>query len=234
MGNICCILCFNKSFHGVEMANSISNDLKSMIQKISWGDSIFDTLTVKLDYNIKELIAKSIIKHIKKNKIKVLNLNGYVTDYISLNIAGLIFHKLIWDVIYTPMSEELPHEQRATFYYPTYNGINIEYKDIFTNKALDNYIKLFKENNYFEIFTAEFKEKKNIKEYNVQHPLGREIITKHLEKHLHFVINQIINHYNTNDSIEGPFNYSVYMNEIINKQNIYERQVENSFYKISP
>ena len=101
MGGICCALCFNKSFHGLEMADKISDDLNSMIRKISWGEDIFDTLYIKLNQDIKLLIAKCIVKHVKKNNIKVLNLYGYITDYISLNIAGLIFHKFnkIWSLI---------------------------------------------------------------------------------------------------------------------------------------
>ena len=131
------------------------------------------------------------------------------------------------------MVEELPPEQSRKFYYPTYNGINMDYKDIFTNKAIDTYIKKFIENNHFEVFTAEFKEKQNINEYNVEYQLGKEVITKHLEKHLNFVINQIINHYVTNNSIDGPFNYTKYMNEMITKKNQYESQVNNTFYSIN-
>ena len=234
MGNICCVLCFNKSFHGLEMADKISHDLKSMIRKISWGENIFDTLSIKLSDDIKHLIAKSIVAHVKKKNIKVLQLNGFVTDYISINIAGLIFHKFIWDVIYTPMWEELPVEQRLTFNYPTYSGISMEYKDIFTNKALDDYIKNFTDNNYFERFTTEFRKKNNLAEYNVQYQLGKEVITKHLEKYIDSVVNEIINQYNTNNTVDGPLNYSRYMNYMITKKKLYESQVENSFYKISP
>lgn len=234
MGGICCTLCFNKSFHGLDMADKISHDLKSMIRKISWGNNIFDTLPIKLNDDMKQLIAKIIVKHVKKNNIKVLNLNGFITDYISINIAGLIFHKFIWDVIYTSMMEELPVEQRLTFNYPTYNGINMEYKDIFTNRAIDNYIKKFTDNNYFERFTTEFRKKNNLTEYNVEYQLGKEVITKHLEKYIDSVINQIINDYNTNNTIDGPFNYSKFMNYMITKKTLYESQVENSYYKISP
>lgn len=234
MGGICCTLCFNKSFHGLDMAEHISNDLKSMIRKISWGNNIFDTLHIKLSDDIKHLIAKYIVEHVKKNNIKVLQLNGYVTEYISINIAGLIFHKFIWDVIYTPMWEELPVEQRLTFNYPTYSGISMEYKDIFTNKAIDNYIKNFTDNNYFKTFTTEFRKKHNLEEYNVQYQLGKEVITKHLEKYIGYAINQIIKHHNTNNTVDGPFNYSRYMNQMITKKSLYESQVENSFYKISP
>lgn len=234
MGGICCALCFNKSFHGLEMADKISDDLNSMIRKISWGEDIFDTLYIKLNQDIKHLIAKCIVEHVKKKNIKVLNLNGYITDYISINIAGLIFHKFIWDIIYTPTREELSIEQRLTFNYPTYNEINMEYKDLFTNKAIDNYIKNFTNNNYFKTFTSEFRKTRGLEEYNVQYQLGKEVITKHLEKHIDSVINQIINQYNTNNTLDGPFNYSRYMNQMITKKNQYESQVENSFYKISP
>ena len=234
MGGICCALCFNKSFHGLDMAENISNDLNSMIRKISWGEDIFDKLYIKLSKDTKHVIAKIIIEHVKKNNIKVLQFNGYVTDYISANIAGLIFHKFIWDVIYTPMMEEMPHEQRTKFNYPSYSGINMEYKDIFTNKAIDAYIKIFTDNNYFKTFTTEFRKKHNLAEYNIQYQLGKDVITKHLEKYIGYTINQIINHHNTNNTVDGPFNYSRYMNQMITKKNQYESQVENSFYKISP
>ena len=132
------------------------------------------------------------------------------------------------------MWEELPVEQRLTFNYPTYSGISMEYKDIFTNKALDDYIKNFTDNNYFERFTTEFRKKNNLAEYNVQYQLGKEVITKHLEKYIDSVVNEIINQYNTNNTVDGPLNYSRYMNQMITKKSLYESQVENSFYKISP
>ena len=130
--------------------------------------------------------------------------------------------------------EEMPHEQRTKFNYPSYSGINMEYKDIFTNKAIDAYIKIFTDNNYFKTFTTEFRKKHNLAEYNIQYQLGKDVITKHLEKYIGYTINQIINHHNTNNTVDGPFNYSRYMNQMITKKNQYESQVENSFYKISP
>ena len=110
----------------------------------------------------------------------------------------------------------------------------MEYKDIFTNKAIDAYIKIFTDNNYFKTFTTEFRKKHNLAEYNIQYQLGKDVITKHLEKYIGYTINQIINHHNTNNTVDGPFNYSRYMNQMITKKNQYESQVENSFYKISP
>ena len=241
MGSICCILCFNKSYHGLEIAEQISHDLSTMIRKISWGSSQFDNIFLKLDKKIKNSIALVIVEHIKKKKISVLNLNGFITSYISLNIAGLIFHKFVWDILYTPMKnfrevKEIPPEERTTFNYPSYEEIEQDYKDIFTNKAIDTYIKRFTENNYFEIFTREFKRTRNIEKYNINDRIGKEIITKNLEKYLEFVINQIISSSrdSTNILVDGPFNYSRYMNIMITKKNNYEAEVENAFYKISP
>jgi hypothetical protein len=218
MGGICCAICFNKSFHGLEMGDNISSNLNTMIRKISWGTSMFDTFSIKLSDDIKRLIAKIIIEHVKKNNISVLKLNGFVTEYIALNIAGYIFHKFIWDIIHPTLQN-----------YPTYEVITQEYKDIFINKAIDGYINNFKEKGYFVKFVTEFKKKRKIEEYNIEYQLGKDVITRHLEDHLCTVVNEIIN----NDNIE-TFNYSQYMNTMINKQNIYEAELDQSFNNIYP
>ena len=218
MGGICCAICFNKSFHGLEMGDSISSNLNTMIRKISWGTGLFNNVSFKINDNVKKIIENSIIKHIKKNNISVLKLNGFVTEYIALNIAGYIFHKFIWDIIHPILQN-----------YPTYEVITQEYKDIYINKALDDYINNFKENGYFVKFVTEFKKKRNIEEYNIEYQLGKDVITRHLEDHLCTVVNEIIN----NDNIE-TFNYSQYMNTMINKQNIYEAKLDQSFNNISP
>ena len=86
----------------------------------------------------------------------------------------------------------------------------------------------------FQEFTQEFLKTRNLTQYNVKYQLGKEVITKHLEKYIDFVINQIINHHNTNNTVDGPFNYSTYMNTMITKQNVYESSIENSFQPIAP
>ena len=229
MGAICCVLCFNKSFHGLEMADYISNHLTSMIRKIEWGNGLFDNFNIKIDAEVKQNIAAKIVKHIKKNNIKVANLNGFITEYISLNIAGLIFHKFIWDIIYEPIQYKVAIKDSDIKAYPIYEKINMEYKDIFTNKAIDNYTNNLKKQNYFKTFVIEFKKSRNLEEYNIEYQLGKEVISKHLESHLTLVINQIIN----NNNIDS-FNYSDYMNTMISKKNIYESTVESSFDNVCP
>jgi hypothetical protein len=229
MGAVCCVLCFNKSFHGLEMADNISSHLTSMIRKIQWGHGLFDNLNIKLNTEIKQNIAAKIVKHIKKNNIKVTNLNGFITDYIALNIAGLIFHKFIWDIIYEPILNEVLIKESDINTYPIYEQINMEYKDIFTNKAIENYTNKFEEKKYFKKFVIEFRKSRNLEEYNIEYQLGKEVISKHLESYLTLVINQIIN----NNNIDS-FNYSDYMNTMITKKNIYESTVENSFHKVCP
>lgn len=228
MGAICCA-CFNNSIHGLEMAENISSHLSSMIRKIEWGHGLFDNFNIKIDEEVKKNIAVKIEKHIKENNIKVKNLNGFITEYISLNIAGLIFHKFIWDIIYEPIQNEVAIKESDIITYPIYKQINMEYKDIYTNKAIDNYTNNLKKQNYFKTFVIEFRKSYNLEEYNIEYQLGKEVISKHLESHLTLIINEIIN----NNNIDS-FNYSEYMNTMISKKNIYESTVENSFYKVCP
>jgi len=229
MGTICSALCFNKSFHGLEMADSISSHLTSMIRKIEWGHGLFDSFNIKIDAEVKQHIAAKIVKHIKKNNIKVEKMNGFITEYISLNIAGVIFHKFIWDVIYEPIQYKVAIKDSDIKAYPVYEKINMEYKDIFTNKAIDNYTNNLKNQNYFKIFIVEFRKSHNLEEYNIEYQLGKEVISKHLESYLTLVINEIIN----NNNIDS-FNYSDYMNTMISKKNIYESTVESSFDNVCP
>lgn len=221
MGGVCCVLCFNKSFHGLEITDNISAHLTTMIRDIKWSDDLFDTFTIKLNQESKNMIATKIVKHVKKNNIKVLNLNGYITEYIALNIAGLIFHKFIWDI--------LKQNETITLEYPDYKEIEMDYKDIFTDIAIHKHTNKFKEKKYFDVFVKEFIKKRNLQEYNIKYQLGKEVITKHLENYLTLILNQIIN----NNNMEG-FNYSTYMNTMITKKNVYESSIENSFQSIAP
>ncbi len=221
MGALCCPMCFNKSLHGMEIADMVSVNLTTMIRDIKWGNDLYDTLTVKLNEETKRMIEIKIVEHVKKNNIKVLNPNGYITEYIALNIAGLIFHKFIWDI--------LAQNETITLEYPDYKEIEMDYKDMFTDIAIHIHTNKFKEKNYFNVFVKEFIKKRNLQEYNIKYQLGKEVITKHLENYLTLVINQIIN----NNNMDG-LNYSTYMNTMITKKNVYESLIENSFTKVVP
>ena len=124
MGQICCSTCIT-AYHGLDIADDISIQLKDMIFKISWGNIPYSKLLIKLNDETKKKIAVNIAKYVKEKKIAVSNFNGFVTNYIAINIAGFIFHKFIWDVLY-------PHELEKDpgFQYPAYVPMEVDYKDI--------------------------------------------------------------------------------------------------------
>ena len=66
MGALCCAMCFNKSLHGMEIADMVSVNLTTMIRDIKWGDDLYDTLTVKLNEETKRMIEIKIVEHVKK------------------------------------------------------------------------------------------------------------------------------------------------------------------------
>lgn len=211
MGQNCCSTCIN-AFHGVDITEDISIKLKDMIFKISWGKTLYDRLFIKLNDETKTKIALTISNHVKEKNIAVGNFNGFVTDYIAVNIAGFIFHKFIWDVIY-------PHalEKNADFQYPAYIPMEQEYKDIFTNKVVDKYINdSFITENIFVHFVEQFKKQHKLEEYNIEYQLGKEVLEKNIEKHLCNVIDEILN-----NEDNGGLNYNEYMNIMLNKETIY-------------
>ena len=96
MGQTCCSICIS-AYHGIDITEYISIQLKDMIYKISWEKTLYDRLFITLEDETKKKIALTISKHVKEKKIIVSNLNGFVTNYIAINIAGFIFHKFITD-----------------------------------------------------------------------------------------------------------------------------------------
>lgn len=216
MGQNCCSICIN-AFHGIDITEDISIKLKDMIFKISWGKTLYDGLLIKLNDETKKKIALTISNHVKEKNIAVGNFNGFITDYIAVNIAGFIFHKFIWDVIY-------PHalEQNADFQYPAYIPMEQEYKDIFTNKVVDKYINdSFITENIFVHFVEQFKKQHKLEEYNIEYQLGKEVLEKNIEKHLCNVIDEILN-----NEDNGGLNYNEYMNIMLNKETIYNAHLQ--------
>jgi len=216
MGQTCCSTCIN-AYHGLDVAEDISIKLKDMIFKISWGNIPYSKLLIKLNDETKKKIAVNIAKHVRKNNVDAGNLNGYVTNYISLNVAGFIFHKFIWDVIY-------PHELEKDpgFQYPAYTPMEQEYKDIFTNKVVNKYIDdLFITKNRFVYFVEQFKKQRKLEEYNIEYQLGKEVLDKNVEKHLSKVIDEICD----NEYLEG-FNYNEYMDIMLKKEKNYNAELE--------
>ena len=164
MGQICCSTCIT-AYHGLDIADDISIQLKDMIFKISWGNIPYSKLLIKLNDETKKKIAVNIAKYVKEKKIAVSNFNGFVTNYIAINIAGFIFHKFIWDVLY-------PHELEKDpgFQYPAYVPMEVDYKDVFTNKVVDKYINdLFITQDRFVCFVEQFKKQRKLEEYNIEY-----------------------------------------------------------------
>lgn len=216
MGQTCCSICIS-AYHGIDITEDISIQLKDMIYKISWGKTLYDRLLVKLNDETKKKIALTISKRVKEKKIAVGNFNGFITNYIAINIAGFIFHKFIWDVLY-------PHELEKDpgFQYPAYIPMEVDYKDVFTNKVVDKYIdNAFITENRFVHFVEQFKKQRKLEEYNIEFQLGKEVIEKNLEKHLCNVINELLD----NEDVKA-FNYSKYMNIMLKKETIYNAELE--------
>uniref|UniRef100_A0A6C0BTJ7 Uncharacterized protein n=1 Tax=viral metagenome TaxID=1070528 RepID=A0A6C0BTJ7_9ZZZZ len=218
MGQICCIFCFDKTYHGFDIAHGVSCYLSEMLFKISWGDNIYNKIAIKLNDQTISQISSTITKYIKKNRIKVKNINGFVTDYISLNIAGFIFHKLIYDIIYkSDIENGKPYQEK-------YIPIEQDYKDIFTNKVLNKYIDEFIQINQLVKFTEEFIKQQNVKDYNINYPLGKEVISRRLEDHIINVINELCN----DDCTIKAFNYNIYKDIMETKQKNFETIVNQA------
>ena len=216
MGQICCSTCIT-AYHGLDVADDISIQLKDMIFKISWGNIPYSKLLIKLNDETKKKIAVNIAKHVKEKKIAVSNFNGFVTNYISINIAGFIFHKFIWDVLY-------PHELEKDpgFQYPAYVPMEQEYKDIFTNKVVDKYIdNAFITQDRFVCFVEQFKKQRKLEEYNIEYQLGKEVLEKNVEKHLCTVIDELLE----NEDVKA-FNYNKYMKIMLKKEKDYNAELE--------
>jgi hypothetical protein len=215
----CCTICFNKSFYGIELSHDISKNLEELMRKIKWSDSFLNEPRVKLGNDIQMKISSEIVKNIKKNGISVFNINGFVQEYIAMNIACFIFHRIIWDIINIPLNNEMAIIEDNN-YYPPFVPISQNYKDIYSNLKLNSYFTQFEGRN-IEMFKNEFSKRYNI-EGELNNNINREVLEINLENYITETIESIL----TNDNILA-FNHNDYMNTMLNKQTIYETDVKN-------
>ena len=220
----CCAICFNKSFYGIQLSHDISRKLQDLMRKIKWSDSFLNEPRVKLGNDIQMKISSEIVKNIKENGISVFNINGFVQEYIAMNIACLIFQKIIWDMINVPLNYESTItnsiEEMNNKNYPSFVPIEQEYKDIFSNVKLDSYFSEF-DGKKINLFKQEFTKKYNI-EGELNNNINREVLEKNLENYITETIESML----SNDNIKA-FNHNDYMDTMCNKQTIYETEVQN-------
>lgn len=220
----CCAICFNKSFYGIQLSHDISRNLQDLMRKIKWSDSFLNEPRVKLGNDIQMKMSSEIVKNIKKNGISVFNINGFVQEYIAINIACLIFHKIIWDMIYVQLNNESTItnsiEEMNNKTYPSFVHIEQEYKDIFSNVKLDTYFSEFG-GKKINLFKQEFTKKYNI-EGELNNNINREVLEINLENYITETIESILQ----NNNIQA-FNHNDYMDTMRNKQTVYETEVLN-------
>lgn len=220
----CCAICFNKSFYGIQLSHDISRNLQDLMRKIKWSDSFLNEPRVKLGNDIQIKMSSEIVKNIKENGISVFNINGFVQEYIAMNIACLIFHKIIWDMINVPLNNESTItnsiEEMNNKNYPSFVPIEQEYKDIFSNVKLHSYFSEF-DGKKINLFKQEFTKKYNI-EGELNNNINREVLEINLENYITETIESML----SNDNIKA-FNHNDYMDTMCNKQTIYETEVQN-------
>jgi len=220
----CCAICFNKSFYGIQLSHDISRNLQDLMRKIKWSDSFLNEPRVKLGNDIQMKISSEIVINIKENGTTVNDINGFVQEYIAMNIACLIFHKIIWDIIIIPLNNEPTItnsiEEMNNKNYPRFVPIEQEYKDIFTNVKLDSYFSQF-QGREINLFKREFSKRYNI-EGELNNNINREVLEINLENYITETIESIL----TNDNIQA-FNHNDYMDTMRNKQTIYKTEVQN-------
>jgi hypothetical protein len=213
----CISICCNKSYHGLELADDVSSHLKEMISMITWGDG-YNKFYYDLNKDTKLKIANAITNHVKTHNISTLNMNGYITEYISANIAGHIFHKMLWDTIFpiVDFNQDSILESMCNINYPLFDNIPHEYNDVFIISSIRNYHKKYINMKYFDLFQSKFLKTHNIVHYD----LGEQLIKDLLKIDLDLYINNIIDELITSDTNEC-FNYTYYMNEMLYKREEY-------------
>ena len=220
----CCAICCNKSFYGIQLSHDISKNLQDLMRKIKWSDSFLNEPRVKLGNDIQMKISSEIVKNIKENRINVFNINGFVQEYIAMNIACLIFHKIIWDIINEPLNNEPTItnsiEEMINKNYPPFVPIEQEYKDIFINVKLDSYYSQF-QGREINLFKQEFSKRYNI-EGELNNNINREVLEINLENYITDTIESMLS-----DDNMVSFNHNDYMDTMLNKQTVYETEVQN-------
>ena len=220
----CCSKCLNKSFYALELSIDISKNLEDLMKKIKWTDSFLQEPRFKLGKDIKSKIASAIVKHIKEKKITVNDINGFVTQYIALNIACFIFHKVICDIIYLSLNHQSSItnsiEEANNKQYPKFMFIEQNYSDIFTMLKLDQYFNTFTQEQ-IDNFKNEFKIK-----YDTGTDLSDHINRKVLEINLENYVTETIEKILSNNNIKA-FNHDEYMNYMLDKQSQYETEIKS-------
>lgn len=218
----CCTICFKKSFYGIELSHDISKNLQELMRKIKWSDSFLNEPRVKFGNDIQMKMSSEIVKNIKKNKINVSNIDGFVQEYIAMNIACFIFHKIIWDIIYFPLNKGTiitTTKEEIMRNFPSFVPIEQEYKDIFSNVKLEHYFSGF-DCKKINLFKQEFTKRYNI-EGELNNNINREVLEINLENYITETIEILLN-----DNIEA-FNHNDYMYTMCNKKTLYETDLKN-------
>ena len=203
---ICCSLLFKNNFFALEVGDIACRQLQKLISKIEWTDSIWSTVYVNTT-DAKKLIASEVVKAIKSNNISVLSVDGYVQEYIGIQIAGLIFkHALYKTLTYPSLINDCNEE------------IPIDYCDVFACKSVDKYYQYLTDNNYTTKFIEEYKTNNNLNNINLTEQAPKDALRTLLSN---YILNTV------KETIEQSTNLNVgrYYRCINNKKEIYNNQV---------
>ena len=203
---ICCSLLFKNNFFGLEVAEVTCRELQKLISKIQWTDSIWSTVYVNT-IDAKKLIALEVVKAIKSNNISVLSVDGYVQEYIGIQIAGLIFkHALYKTLTYPSIIQDCNEE------------IPIDYNDVFASNSVDKFYKYLTDNNYTNKFIEQYKTNNSLNNINLTEQAPKNALRTLLSNYILNTVKDTINQ-STN------LNVAKYYRCINNKKEIYNNQV---------
>ena len=203
---LCCSLCFKNNFFALEVAEIVSRELQKLFSKIQWTDSMWSTVYVNT-IDAKKLIGLEVVKAIKSNNISVLSVDGYVQEYIGIQIAGLIFkHALYKTLTYPSIIKDCNEE------------IPIDYNDLFASKSVDKYYQYLTDNNYITKFIEQYKTNNNLNNINLTEQAPKDALRTLLSN---YILNTV------KETIEQSTNLNVgkYYRCINNKKEIYNNQV---------
>lgn len=203
---LCCSLCFKDNFFALQVGEITCRELQKLFSKIEWTDSIWSTVYVNT-IDVKKIIAVEVVKAIKLNNISVLSLDGFVQEYIGIQIAGLIFkHALYKTLTYPSLINDCNEE------------IPIEYKDVFASSSVDKYYQYLTDNNYTTKFIEQYKTNNNLNNINLCEQAPKDALRTLLSN---YILNTV------KETIEQTINLNVvkYLRCINRKKEIYDNQV---------
>jgi len=198
----------------MDIANSVVGKVKTMLYKINWTDDVTLSLSISGDANKKlvKIIANEIIKCCKLNKIPVLKLNGFITEFIALQISGLLFNNILYETLKLPSLISITTGDEI---------IKHEYKNIF----IDNAIRIFINDNYVNCdvnilreFRDQFKIQNNMSNIDFNKEPGKFLLIFVLSKYVVKVTEDLIP-----DS--DNLNFMKYYNSIHKKKAWYDKEV---------